>query len=419
LSVFKNIVLVRIYNMAIRGITMASKLFLIVVLAKLLEPSEVGKFGLFITSITIGVLIIGSDFYAYSQRELLKRSKEEWSFVIQHQFIATLLLYILLLPFTILLFVFELLPKEFIYIFYFILVLEHIAQEINRLLIIMQRQLLASLVLFIRSSIWIWIALPLMWTIPILNNLNTIFVAWIIGSFLSILLGVYLVYKEVPNWKLYRFNKQWLMKGLQVGAFFFFSTIAYQLILTLDRYIIESYGTNIELGVYVFYISLILGVSGFLQASIFSFLYPKLIRYYSSIDKVNFKNTMQELTYSTIGLSLIFIIFLFIVIPFIIDWIDKPIYSEYLELFYILLSMLFFFALAQVPHQGLYAMNKDKIIVYSHMTGLLIFLICVYILQELNILISVSLSLNITFIWLGFIKYYYYFKYSKIFYRKE
>ncbi len=418
-TIYKNNILPRIYNLLIRGFSMASKLFLIVVLAKLLEPSEVGKFGLFIATVSLTVLIIGADFYAYSQRELLKRKKDNWSFIIQHQILAALLLYVLLLPFTLLLFIFELLPKEFVYIFYFILILEHIAQEIYRLLIVMEKQLLASWVLFVRTSIWIWIAIPLMWTIPYLNSLNTILVAWSIGSILSIVLGGYIIYKEVPKWKLYSVDKSWLITGLKVGTFFFVSTISYQGILTIDRYIIEFYSTSIELGVYVFYISLILGIGGFLQAAIFSFLYPKLIKYYPLKNKLAFQKTMNELTYFTIGLSLVFIIFLYFIVPNLINWINKPIYAEYLELFYILLTMLFVFALAQIPHQGLYAMHKDKVIVYSHITGLLIFILNTYIWKDIGILTSVALSLVMTFLWIGSIKYYYYTKYSKLFYLED
>jgi len=416
-TVFKSKILPRVYNLLIRGFTMASKLFLIIVLAKLLEPSEVGTFGLFIVTVSIWVLIIGSDFYAYSQRELLQREKEEWSFVIQHQITATLLLYVLLLPFTLFLFVFDLLPDHLIYIFYLILILEHISQEINRLLIVMQKQLSASFVLFIRSSIWIWVVIPLMWTTPSLNNLDTVLIAWSIGSFLSIILGSYLIFKEIPNWSVYPLDLNWISNGLKIGLFFFISTIAYQAILTIDRYFIESYSTATDLGIYVFYISLILGIGGFLQATIFSFLYPKLIKYYPLNKTIEFKKTMRELTYSTIVLTLVFIGLLLYLVPVLLNWIERPLYATYYDLFYILLVMLFIFALAQVPHQGLYAMHEDRVIVYSHVTGLLVFISNAYIWKSAGIMTSVAFSLTIAFGWIGLMKSYYYFKYVKIFYR--
>ncbi len=75
----------RLLNVALRGLSMGSRFLLIFALAKLLSPTELGLFGLMMATVSISVLIIGVDYYTYTQRELLARPVEQWSFVIQHQ----------------------------------------------------------------------------------------------------------------------------------------------------------------------------------------------------------------------------------------------------------------------------------------------------------------------------------------------
>jgi len=76
---------VRVSNVALRGLSMVSRFFLIFALAKLLTSTELGQFGLMVSTVMFCVLIVGADFYTYSQRELLARGPEGWSFVIQQQ----------------------------------------------------------------------------------------------------------------------------------------------------------------------------------------------------------------------------------------------------------------------------------------------------------------------------------------------
>jgi len=88
----------RVLNVSLRVLAMGSKFVLLIGLAKLLEPAEIGLFGLFAATVSFSMLVIGGDYYTYSQRELMSLPRERWSFVLQHQLLATGLLYIFLLP---------------------------------------------------------------------------------------------------------------------------------------------------------------------------------------------------------------------------------------------------------------------------------------------------------------------------------
>ena len=185
--------------MALRSLSLASRFVLLFVLARLLAPVEVGLYGLVTATVSFSVLMIGGDYYTYSQRELMSRPREEWGFVLQHQVMAIAMLYVVLVPLQGLVFVFDLLPDSIFLLFFALLLVEHLAQELNRLLVAMQKPLSASWVLFVRSGLWIWVMVPLMWNMPALQNLETVFMAWFIGSFLSIFLGIFIVWRDIAT----------------------------------------------------------------------------------------------------------------------------------------------------------------------------------------------------------------------------
>jgi len=88
----------RLINLALRGLSMGSKFFLVIFLAKYLSISDIGTYGLIVATVSFSIILLGGEFYTYSQRELLGLDKSKWFCIIQHQTIATLLLYIVILP---------------------------------------------------------------------------------------------------------------------------------------------------------------------------------------------------------------------------------------------------------------------------------------------------------------------------------
>jgi hypothetical protein len=211
----------RILNILLRGLSMGSRFVLIFAVAKLLEPAEVGLFGLMLATVSFSVLIVGADYYTYAQRELLASPPEHWSFVIQHQIKAQFILYGILLPAQLLIFVFGLMDWQYAMWFFVLLLTEHIAQEMNRLLVAMHKQILASWVLFVRLGSWVIVVIPLMYIYPRYQSLEVLYVAWLIGSLSAIVLGFIVIKHSLPNWQPVKTDYAWLKKGFKVGGLFF------------------------------------------------------------------------------------------------------------------------------------------------------------------------------------------------------
>lgn len=400
----KKELITRLLNIALRGLSMGSRLILIVALAKYLTPAEVSLFGLMLATVSFSVLIVGADYYTYSQRELLARPKEEWSFVIQHQMKAQFLLYAALLPLQLVFFVFGLMDWKYALWFFALLLLEHVAVEINRLLVAMHRQLAASVILFIKMGSWVLVVIPLMFFYEEYRNLEYIYTAWLIGSALAIFMGFYQIKKTLPVWEKVEIDYSWLKKGFKVGGLFLLATICFKGLLTFDRYAVEALSSLEILGVYVFYITIVMGAYNFLDPAVFSFLYPRMLQSYQMKQKEKYIRTFKELLVSTVLISMFLAAIIWFVTPWLIEWINKPIYLTYLNSLGLLIVAGFVYALSHIPHYALYAMKLDKWIVASHITALIIFFISLSLFGLSNGIKTVALALIIAFSWMGILK---------------
>lgn len=395
----------RIANIGLRVLALGSKFVLVIFLAKLLEPAELGIYGLFVATVGFSVLVIGGDYYTYSQRELLSNSRARWSFILQHHVVAMLVLYIVLLPAQLLIFYFNLLPKHLAIWFFILLIGEHLSQEINRLLIAMQRPLLASVVFFIRSGAWGFVLFPIMWLYKQFRTIEIVFALWTIGCITAILCGGILVWRESRPWKYWKLDTAWLKRGFSVGVTYLAATVCFKALLTVDRYTIELFAGADFLGVYVIYIGMAMTVVNILDPAVFSFLYPPLVRAYREGDYSVYRKLMRELTFSAVGLSFIIAVMIALLAPYVFEWISRPIYAEHLPILWLLLSMMMIYAVGMVPHYGLYAKGADKVIVFAHISSLMVFGAVIIALAKAMPFAATACALIAAFSWMGMVKY--------------
>jgi O-antigen/teichoic acid export membrane protein len=396
---------IRVLNAGLRVLSLGSRFVLLFGMAALLEPFQVGLFGLFSATVSFGVLLVGGDFYTYSQRELLSVSEDQWSFVLQHQLMAIALLYVITLPFLGLLFVWELMPAKVVAWFFIILVIEHLAQEINRLLISMRRPLLASWVLFIRMGAWVWLVLPVLWLYPQVRDLDTVFLAWLIGALMALVAGGMVVRYAVHPWRLWPWDRVWIKKGFRVGVLFLTATICFKALLTVDRYIVEVLTGADLLGVYVLYIGTAMTIMNFVDAAIFSFLYPRLVSAYRKGDGETYRRVRIEMAWTTTAVSLGLAIVIAALAPFVLEWIGRSVYLAHLPLLWVLLGAAVAYTVGMIPHYDLYARGADRSILAAHASSLLVFFCAAWLLAGVLPLQAVAWALVAAFLWMGALKY--------------
>lgn len=394
----------RVSNLALRGATLASKFLLVFFLARFLTANDLGLYGLLSATVAYALYLVGLDFYIYTTREISKIGERQFGGLLKNQIFLTAVLYAVFLPALLLIFATKLLPWELAAWFFALLVLEHINQELSRLLITLSQQNSASISLFLRSGSWPLAAILLMALFPNLKSLLTVLSLWIIGDLLAIVFSIMsLRHLKIKGWDNH-VDWGWIIKGIKVAIPFLVATLAIRGIFTFDRYWIKELSSLEIVGAYVLFMGLSSALISFLDAGVFSFIYPELIKAYNDGAPARFRHLVRNLLIQTILFSSSMAVMAVFLLPIGLDLIGKPVYSENSSLFHWCLSSVLLYSFGMIPHYWLYAQGKDRAIIFSHLLGCAVFLLSTWILSSPFTYMAVPISLCIAFLAILIIK---------------
>lgn len=387
----------RIFNVLLRGGTLLCKFLLVISLAKYLTIEEYAIYGLIVATIGYAIYPLGFEFYTYSTRELVRAKNKERGRFLKSQLALHAIFYAIALPLFCFLFVFNLIHAEYIAFFYILVVLEHANQELFRLQVALSKQLQASCSLFLRHGAWVLVVVLLMWYEPSYRNLHTVLMAWSIGGVFSLLLSILIVTKmQMGGWS-ERVDWSWAKKGLLVAIPFFIATIGVNGITTVDKYLIGFVQGSEFLAVYILFLSLSVSLISFLDAGVFSFLYPSMISKAKESDFVGIISLMKKMLIQVVFFSFFFLLFAFVFLDIILGWVGKQSFKANVVVFYVLFLMVFVQALSYIPHYALYAIGKDKPIVYSGVASFFIFIGVSALYYSLGLELAIPFSMLTTF----------------------
>ncbi|WFE72462.1 hypothetical protein P8S55_05035 [Halomonas sp. M1] len=387
----------RLINLGLRASTLLAKFSLLFFLAFFLEPAEVALYGLLVATIGYSLYGLGFDFYSYSTRELIGSSQKQWARLLRDQGVFFVGIYLAVLPLLFLIFYFELLPWSVAPWFFAILVLEHLAQELNRLLVAMSRQLLASIVLFLRSGLWAFIVAIFFWLLPETQSLDFVFIAWCLGALVACLLGSTALLALDRRCLSKSINWNWISRGIKVAFPLLVATLALRGMFTIDRYWVQNLSGTDVLAAYVLYAGVANTVMSFLDAAVFVFLYPKIIRAYKEQDLKSYNDGMKNLLRQTLLVTFILCVLAALLIHPMLFLLQKEIYTLNVNILYVLLIAIIFFAMSMVPHYGLYAMSVDRHIIISHIIAFISFFMFAALFSILLPIYGIPLALCCAF----------------------
>lgn len=388
---------IRLVNIGLRAITLGTRFLFIFFLAKYLDPTSVGYYGIFTATVGYAMYFVGLDFYTYVSREILKVSPDSRGQLLKGQLALSGWLYIALVPFALWFFSENNWPSYLVFWFLPILVLEHFNQEMSRLLITLSEQLTSSVILFIRQGSWAIAIIALMYMDTTARNLNVVMVMWAIAGLAAAGAGVWKLRQlKTGGWHL-PIDWRWIKKGIGVSIVFLIATLALRGVQTFDRYWLEALGGIETVGAYV----LLFGIAGtlltFLDAAVFAFAYPALIRLHHEDKPDEARKQVGVLFWQTVGLSVMFGITSWLVLPYLLSWIGNPLYLQAAHWYPWLLLAMVLNAVGMVPHYALYACDVDKPIIQSHIAALLVFVLVTATFSQWLGYQAVFLGLNAAF----------------------
>ena len=396
-----------ILNIGFRFGGLGTKFLLVIFISKNFSEAFLGEYSIFITTIILSFFLIGFDFYSYSTRDIVKASSDQAS-LIRDQFVFYIISYILFLPLSFLIFEFEIISTDYFLYFYLILITEHLGQEFYRLFTALQKPLFSNIILFIRSGSWIIILIGTHYLdiFPI-ENLRNILLAWFIGALTANIISIFylfILYSQAP---LRAINFRWILNGIKVSCWFFFSTVSYKVIEFSNRYIIDWYYSKTEVGIYSFFHQVTSLISVVVFTLVIMINYPKLLLAHDQSNESLFKTIKSNMFNQIIIWSVVTgVVILSILLP-LISFLDNTGYAENYHIGIILVLSNIALNVSFVWHYILYAFRKDKWIFSTTFYGAILNLLLNFILIPLLGVLGAALAMLFSFMAVLIMKYRY------------
>jgi O-antigen/teichoic acid export membrane protein len=388
----------RTLNIGLRTGTLCTRFLFVFFVARYLEPEMVGKYGIFTATVGFLILAVGLDYYTFTSRELLSLQASQRGRLLKGHVALTGLLYLAVLPIAVILLSISGWPGDLLFWLIPIVILEHFNQEVFRLLIVLNNQIYASIALFLRQGSWAIVVVGILIAWEGSRHLHTVFAFWTSSSLAAAAFGYWKVkqgnlggWKQPIDWGLIR-------KGTGVSIGLLIGTLAIRAIHTTDRYWLEALGGHEILAAYVLYFGVASALLTFLDAGVFSYTYPKLIQYFHQNDSDLASDLIKRALLQTTAFCVAFAIASWLILPYLLLWIDKPVYYAKINIYPWLLSATILNSVSMIPHYALYARGMNRHIIFSHIAALVTFTCSVWALSDAFSEMSVLYALNASFI---------------------
>lgn len=355
----------------LRGLTLASRFLLSLLLARMLSPAEVGEYGLLTAVLAFSLLVIGLEFYSYTLREMVPATPARRTRIIADQITlgvpALLVIGVLFLAAILA----GLFPSRLAPWFMLILVTEHFSLEATRILIITERPIRAYIGVFLRGGIWVYAMAVLMFMTPSTRTLETVLIWWALGGVLSIAFSA-ISLSNLPWRELRGYRPDWngIFAGLRTARPFMLTAGGALVISYIDRFIIDRIVGREALGIYTFYSTISIGLLS-LGASVSHQFLPKVIAGYAASTEA-YRTALRTFFWSLLALALGTTIFSALVMGPMLTALGLSAYASGISVFYAMLPGVFLRIMADVPSYALYAARSDHYLLFCNLGAALI-----------------------------------------------
>lgn len=368
-------------NVFIRGLNLLSKFFLSIYLAKYFAPDFLGSYTIFFTTVTVGIYFLGFEFYAFSQREYLKKDISQFANFVKNQFVFHFIGYLILLP-LVYLSSHKFISSKHLILFFIILILEHLNQEFYRLLVVIKKTVAASINIFFRSGFWIFFFIYISVLDKNFQNLTFLYWTWIIGQIICFFFSCYAL-KNFGWMKAFskKIEWQWIMKGIKISSLFFLSGVMQKTMEYSERFYLQEIVGSKMVGIYFFFYNIAyLPYIFFTTVLIVNYL-PSIISSFNSNEKDQYQLIRKQLITASKYFALFFysasVILFFLVTHY---YLDNKSYLMSQNIFWILLLASSITIISEIQYIDLYIRHFDKFILLSFAISTVVHLISNYFL---------------------------------------
>ena len=351
---------------------MLGKFILLVYMAKVMSPEDVGVYGLIMASVVWLSSFTGLDFQNFCLRELIA-GKKKFAFVVSNQQFVLLLNYAAL--FLLCLAAGAWADYSLILLVFVLSVLERQGYEASLLAVAVRRPLLSALLLFLRSGSWPLLAIGVMAVFESTRNVWFVAWFWVAASAASLVVAYLKLYRGKQVAPTQYLDKQWILAGLKTGLIYWVASLILKMTGVLDRFIMEAdFGLDM-VGVYSFYMSIGLSLTAFVDSAIISFMYPDSVKAVAGGDHAGLVRNQRKMMLSTLLLGVALSAGILLAVPLVLAHLDSDIYAQYQGFLALSLLACMAYCLSMTPHFGLYSLKKDGLVLLANGASFGIFLL--------------------------------------------
>lgn len=353
-------------NLVLRAATLLAKFVLLVYFGRYLSLYDLGAYGILSSSIALAIQLLGLDFYVFNAREILASTPARQVRMVRDQLALHGIAYIVLLPGLIVVFTSGILPWSLVGWFYVLVVLEHLSQELARLLTTIARPVLANVVEFLRMGSWAGIVVAGGIVFGAFRTVEAIVGLWALGVGVSLAVGAWGLRQW--DWRStlgVRPDVRWWLRGIRIAVPFMVGTAALKTIELSDRFILQFYHGEEQVGVFTFHQSVAGLVTTAVVTGLVMVVYPHLVRAHLQGDAGRYRHFWRLLGTGTIGGSVAAIAVLVPLFPVLTALMGKQELISTRQVFWILLGAAFFHNASMAPHYALYARHFDRDLMWA------------------------------------------------------
>ena len=360
-------------NLFIRTISLGLKFIFVVFLGKYSnDETNLGVYGIFASSISYSLYLIGFEYYIYVSRKITQESSEIKEYYIKNQLVFYFINYILLFPIILLLlFGYDFISLTFLWVFVITLICEHLGQEMFRLLSIFKRPIAANITLLFRSCWIIFAFVHFIFSKQV--DLYFYFQLWAISSFLALLVGGSFIKRDINLSKIIeaKIDYKEIKKGLKISGFFLIASLSNQTIFLSGRFFLDYYFDKGIVGVYTFFSQFINVIEVIIYNLVIMIIFPYLLET-AHTDKLKFMGYVSNFKKKLYYILILTVLALSFSMPFIVMFMNKPLATENIYSFYVLIVASIFYNLSLISHYILYSFNKDMTLLYTSLIAVII-----------------------------------------------
>jgi O-antigen/teichoic acid export membrane protein len=364
-----------VYFLLLRLLTLCSRFLLSTEIARLLDPTDVGKWALYSVTIAFSATFLALDFSTYFGRELQRYTPDEVCNRFYDYSVFLGILAILLLPASALLFKFGYLDAGHIALFYLVLIGEHVAMEGFRLLTAMGRIGVANLVLFLKQGAWVVVVVSFMFARPDLASVKLLLGCWFVGCILAfVIAGISL--SDLP-WRSFSRRKidwSWIISGAKVGLLLFLGGLASRAMPVIDRHFVDHYLGSAAVAVYAFYYGVTSSMGALIESGVSLKYYRKLLGAAGDNDMIHLRSCATKALLEITGVASFFVVAYHLVINRLLEYIGRSVYAEFSWLGWVLIGACLIRCYGVIFQYSLVGFCADRANMIISTVGLLFFI---------------------------------------------